>query len=137
MKKTLGWLALGFVYTMILLAVAKKSFSLIYHVPDRVMAWIGDNSPGVGAADEGISQVNQGVDKGANSTSGVASSVGQFVGYGGSDLVSNRLGQAFTATTGQLPPWVHTRQQQAGANAAQGQGQQAGRGQDIQLERDD
>lgn len=85
-----GWFVLGFIYAMLLITIAKKCFSLVHQVPDKVLMWIGDHSQHQGGAEEFLGAVQSGTEKGGGSASGIASGAGQYVGYGGRDLINSQ-----------------------------------------------
>ena len=85
-----GWFVLGFIYAMLLITIAKKCFSLIHQVPDKVLMWIGDHSQHQGGAEEFLGAVQGGTEKGGGAVSGIASGAGQYVGYGGRDLINSQ-----------------------------------------------
>lgn len=62
------WTAIIFVYAALLVAILQRCFSLIGHLPDRVLRWIGDTSAGVGGGEEALGEARGAAGRGADTS---------------------------------------------------------------------
>lgn len=79
-----GLISLLVIYTMFILIALNKSFSLIHHVPDRVMRWIGQG-PEQSAYEQDLQQIKSGV--GQETAKGLEQ-VGDKLTSGGKEMAS-------------------------------------------------
>lgn len=67
-----GTLIIWGMYVNTLMVVLNKSFTLIYHIPDHVMRWIGITEGHTSDVEQMLGQVKGGVEKGAETAKGAA-----------------------------------------------------------------
>lgn len=65
-----GFVSIMFVYVAIFTYIVTEVYSLINVVPNRVLAWVGDQSMGVKPAKEAIGAAKQGVEAGGGAVAG-------------------------------------------------------------------
>lgn len=68
------WTAVIFMYAAFLSVIIQRCFSLIGHLPDRVLRWIGDTSSGMGTGEEALGEMKGGARAGADMGASSASS---------------------------------------------------------------
>ena len=74
----LGWLPLGRSYSALVLAIAAKSFTTIFELPDKVLIWVGQQASSWGDADELVQAAKAGIEKGTEEIEQMTSAMSEM-----------------------------------------------------------